>query len=70
MGYQGIKMKRGELFLLLFSIINVVTCPSIGFSLQEDTHMAINEEVAQKTIMNFSLSNYLINSLEFRERYN
>jgi hypothetical protein len=51
-------------FILTFMILMVWS--SNSFSLQEKTHQAINEHIAQNTLNGFSLNIYLIKNLGFK----
>lgn len=59
-------MRNKSLIFILILLI-ILSWNSRGFSLKEETHQAINEQVAQNTIGGFSLNNYLMENLGFRE---
>lgn len=58
-------MRNRILFLFIF-ISMVFLWASFGYSLQEETHKAINEYIADNSVNEFSLNNYLLNSLGFK----
>lgn len=57
-------MKRIKLFAIYIIIMNLFFV-SEGFALQEKTHRAINETIAQSTVSGFSLDLYLMDTLGF-----
>ncbi|MFZ5907353.1 MAG: hypothetical protein ACOYVJ_08095 [Nitrospirota bacterium] len=59
-------MKNTKLAFIL-SFIILVFCASHGSALQEATHSSINETIAQRTISDFSLRDYLTFNLGFKE---
>ena len=58
-------MRDNKLLILIFIVLILGVWASQGYSLLQDTHKAINEEVAQRTINSFSLDGYLKNNLGF-----
>ena len=57
-------MRNKNLIFILTSLI-ILSWSSQSFPLAKETHQAINEEIAQRTINGFSLNNYLKNNLGF-----
>lgn len=51
--------------VLIILLLTILAWPSKGFSLQEETHQAINKNISKKTINSFSLNEYLRNNLNF-----
>ena len=58
---------RNRILVFLLASSFILWQTSDVFALKEDTHRAINEEIAQKTINDFSLNDYLSNSLGFQK---
>src|SRR3989304_1517798 len=57
---------RNKIYIFIMSLFFLLFYVSRGFALKEDSHKAINEYIAQKTVSGFSLSAYLINNLGFK----
>jgi len=58
-------MKNRYIVLIVICTV-ILFWPAPGFALNEDTHKAINEHVAQNTVNGFILNNYLIDNLGYR----
>jgi len=58
-------MKHTKRFLMGFLVLIVLSWISNGFTLEKDTHNALNENIAQRTINAFSLNTHLKNNLGF-----
>ncbi|MBI4822834.1 MAG: hypothetical protein HY805_01195 [Nitrospirae bacterium] len=56
---------RIKALLFLCCLVSMVIFSAYSFGLEKNTHLAINQEVAQRTINSFSLGNYLKNELGF-----
>lgn len=57
---------KGSRFVLFITTFIVLCWGSQSFSLQEKTHEAINQFIAQNTVNGFSLDTYLKNNLGFK----
>lgn len=57
---------RKKALSFVLTLIVILMCSSQSFSLQEETHGAINKHIAQNVVNGFSLNNYLINNLGFK----
>ena len=58
---------RNRKCISLITLLFIFWWTSQSLALKEDTHKAINEEVAQRTINGFSLTGYLVNNLGFKK---
>jgi hypothetical protein len=56
---------RNKYLIFIITFVIILTWSYQGFALKENTHIAINEHVAQNTVNEFSLDSYLINNLDF-----
>jgi len=63
-------MRKRRLSLIILMPFILILWGSQALSLEKETHRAINEVIANKTINGFSLNNYLINQLGFKEGIN
>ncbi len=59
-------MKNKKISLIILFITTMIWA-SQSFPLEKITHQAINKNIANRTINGFSLNNYLINDLGFKE---
>jgi len=58
---------KNRVLIPILSILIILSWSSQTFSLEEKTHRAINEYIAQNPINGFSLSDYLVNNLGLKE---
>ncbi|MDH4266322.1 MAG: hypothetical protein OEW45_11835, partial [Deltaproteobacteria bacterium] len=59
-------MGKKKLFIILSIISILVGWISQGLTLEKSTHEAINQDIAQRAIDEFSLNNTLMNNLGFK----